>query len=229
MSEYIELFRQQGAIFNNKAGVHVYTASEEQITAYSEALRAKDKEEIARLKNIVAMFERIGYDRLDESAKTESALKTVREQLSEANVVIAIKDEALKQNMECLHDIATDQNGWAWEEVISQSQVALSTTPESLAAWEAEKLLPLRREVAMLRETVDAVFVEVRLGILTLATAAKLKLVLSDTQATAEAYDREHAAKVQNDAAHKLRGTGYDATLKHMAEELLAPKGKESK
>ncbi|MDE1867895.1 MAG: hypothetical protein KGI08_09340 [Thaumarchaeota archaeon] len=98
MSEYIELFKKCGAKIYYGAVVTrsgmgkldgtsfenlYYGITEAQLTAYSEALRAKDKEEIERLKNVLfkekehRTAQRLGYK--TELAATQYVLEQMRE------------------------------------------------------------------------------------------------------------------------------------------------------
>src|SRR5574343_1372520 len=38
--------------------------------------------------------------------------------------------ELLRQTSECLHDIATERGGWAWEEVLDEARAALAETED---------------------------------------------------------------------------------------------------
>lgn len=66
-------------------------------------------------------------------------------QLSEANALIAMQAEALKK-------IVVEGDYTAPEGMKRIAKQALSASPESLAAWEAKKLEPLRAQVAMLHK-----------------------------------------------------------------------------
>lgn len=118
--------------------------------------------------------------------------------LSTANAAIAMKDEALvrfgKHERNCLVITECGPCDCGYEE-------ALSTSPESLAAWEAEKLLPLQRQVAVLVDLLIEIYQYDQDGVF----SGRILDELADTQATAEAYDREHGAKVLEEFLKALR------------------------
>ncbi len=232
MSEYIELAKKCGAFAfdtNVEAGSAAFTKgdvlfSRNSFITYSESLRAKDKEEIERLK----------------------------QQLSAANAAIAMKDEALLQRKAADNYCrqyshlteAQDDCAQAQQDADEMAKKALSATPESIAAWGAEKLMPLKNKIAELennereyerivgaksyQEIADEVFWLQRQGAMLIGvlkrastslgafcsdegwaqsdmdTMDSVDAAIAAIQATAEAYDREHAAKVRKEYRKEL-------------------------
>ena len=54
----------------------------------------------------------------------ESKAALIRAEKAEAR--IQRLTDALRETTECLHDVATERGGWAWEEVIDSSYAALA-------------------------------------------------------------------------------------------------------
>lgn len=112
--------------------------------------------------------------------------------------------------------------------------------------WEAKKLSPLQRQVAMLHSKLQSCLavlircLESDVEVPTQAWISEIKEAIYDNQAAAEAYDREHAAKVLDSVKRKIvqvktgdfnqqsdRQIGFDVCLE-ILEELRAANKKES-
>src|SRR5512143_2198435 len=114
----------------------------------------------------------------------------LEKKLSESNALIAM----VKENIAEFHADKVRE-----EDAIKNIECALSASPASLSAWEAEKLEPLQRQVAMLRDALQDAVEEYKklphsLGY-TITHGQRWERMISNTQATAEAFLNEYAAK----------------------------------
>lgn len=156
------------------------------------------------------------HDRLAKLAQKQAA-------------IIAMQAEALKAVMR-LDSYFNEHAG-----LVGIVKTAIHASAESVAAWEAKKLEPLQRQVAMQRDML-LFCTNFKLNQI---TQDEITRILRNTQATAEAYDNQHAAKVLEDAADYLDNnvckTGHvtsDSTLqelRRMAAELRATNKEQGK
>lgn len=107
--------------------------------------------------------------------------------------------------------------------LVKRAEDAKEATAETVAAWRAKETEPLRREVAMLRDTL--MFCQA----FTLSSELH-KLIgesLTDTQATALAYEREVKAKALEELKHRVDSSGLTIVgiLNTMLAEIRASKG----
>ena len=117
------------------------------------------------------------------------------------------------------------------------AEKAITANSESVAAWEAEKLEPLRREVSMLRDAVDETICGLENGAV---ITKKLYKASNSTQATAEAVAAWEAEKIIEERLYlarcfRVHDTGILASAEQIARMLegmanklrAANKGKE--
>lgn len=96
---------------------------------------------------------------------------------------------------------------WWRRAVISfvSGKKALSESAESITAWEEAKLKPLQQQVAMLVDSIKQN--AIRSGFVGMLEPWA-SVVLHNIQATAEAYEREVAAKALEECAHWFEVVG---------------------
>ena len=122
----------------------------------------------------------------------------LEQRLSEANARMAMMEEALKEADEYYHFV---ELGYVGQVELKRKLIrALSTSPESLKKWEADKLEPLQKQVAMLTKLLDS-FEYNEYGPKRYPSEDEVYAALSNNQTTAEAFMREHDAKVKSEFA----------------------------
>lgn len=138
-----------------------------------------------------------------------TAYQVAEQQLSEANARNAMLVESGNRILQSPYS----KSGIEFIQAMQQLKEAISANSEAVAAWEAEKLGPLRREVAMLRDTLLSIAMDVNA-----CTKTDWTEVLEHTQAAAEAYEREVMIKALDNFGNRA---GYGSkTLLDMISEL---------
>lgn len=137
-----------------------------------------------------------------------TVLEELFSSLSTANATITMQAEALKavkshddyagQYSHLPEAAQTTADNYA--DALSLVYKALNHSAESVAAWEHEKLEPLQRQVAMQRDML-LFCTNFKLNQI---TQDEITRILRNTQATAEAYDSQHAAKVRNECIQEI-------------------------
>lgn len=204
------------------------------IEAYTSRILAEQQAahaaEIARLKEEI--------DALQESWRQEKLVVESRNQmLFDANAACAMKDDALRTFER--NYLRYDFNCGLYYS--THVKPAISASQQQVSEWESKKLEPSRQQVAMLAKEMQMMLLPATAEGVTAtdickAISARAETVLANTQATAEAYEREHAAKVLEEAKSnietmnavmKVSVPDVIDSLQQMADEALAANKKE--
>lgn len=149
--------------------------------------------------------------------------------LDEANALIAMQQEALNKLL------CVNSNNSLYQ-AIDELRCVDFASAESVADWEAEKLLPMQRQVAMLHRELKSCaedmedwagyanqYFQEKHGLA--SDCARYAKVLSDTQATAEAYDREVKTNVLEEALSRMGEESWTVIQEMIAELRSNKKG----